>query len=514
MIDFISMRKFGDLLKQKDRDDYLIFILAVIFFASRILMLVVGFEFDMGFLNTAWQNVDTWLLRNDLFRSIWYLHSQPPFFNLFIGVVLKLFPVYFAGVFQVIFHLLGFVLALCLYFIVRNLSSNRLLSFVVSLFFVLSPSVILFENLFFYDFPVMVVLVVIAFFFQKFVQTNKTAYLFAFFSTAAFLVLTRRVFHLVWFLAVAGILLYFYRREWKRIVLVFLLPLILIVFWYGKNFYYFGNFDASSWSGMGFFKTAGYVLNKAEKQKLFDEGVVSAHIFYVGDPFQIPVSTSATPAFSEKILAVPVVGSYMKKDGGINYNHFAYIGLSRQVMGDFISILKHHPSAYMKGVIATGIIFFSPASNYFAASENNNTIYLNYQLVKKWDVFFDRIVYGQPLSWGGKILQNYLTRSLNIKETYAWRLLSPGLFLIVMHLISIFYGFKIIFQKNAILKYGSAVYLTVIFLVVNILYVSAVGILAEAGENQRHRFAVEPFVWVMFAFFIQNNLFKRLSNRF
>jgi len=111
-------------------------------------------------------------------------------------------------------------------------------------------------------------------------------------------------------------------------------------------------------------------------------------------------------------------------------------------------------------------------------------------------------------------LQNLLANFLNIKKTYAWRLLSPGLFLIVMHLISIFYGLRIIFQKNAFAVYGRAVYLMVVFLVLNIFYVSAVGILAEAGENQRHRFMVEPFVWVMFAFFIQNNFFKKLNNRF
>jgi hypothetical protein len=67
------------------------------------------------------------------------------------------------------------------------------------------------------------------------------------------------------------------------------------------------------------------------------------------------------------------------------------------------------------------------------------------------------------------------------------------------------------FQKNARSIYGNAVYLMVVFLVINILYVSAVGILAEAGENQRHRFMIEPLNWILFALFIQNIFLKKKS---
>jgi hypothetical protein len=162
-------------------------------------------------------------------------------------------------------------------------------------------------------------------------------------------------------------------------------------------------------------------------------------------------------------------------------------------------------------MLVTSIIFFSPASNYFAASENNDAIDLNYELIRGWDVFFNRTIYGQPLSFGGKPLENYLARLLNIKNTYAWRLLSPGILFVVIYLISFFYSVRILLSKNSIKNYGLSVYLTVLFLAVNIFYVSVVGILAEAGENQRHRFMVEPLTWILFAFFIQNALINRKS---
>jgi hypothetical protein len=505
------MKKMREVFKKFNQDSSLFVLLGLVFIASRFLMLLMGFKFDIRFLNIAWQTVDTWLLRTDLLRSIWYLHSQPPLFNLFIGTILKAFPVHSSVVFEMIYHFLGLVLTLSLYGIIKNISTNRWLAFIIALIFVISPAVLMFENFFFYDFPVMVILLIIALFFQKFVETNKTSYLLSFFFTAALLVLTRRVFHFIWFLVLTFVLLYFYRANWKRIFFASLVPLLLIVFWCGKNYYYFGKFDTSSWTGMGFFKTATYALGDTERKKMFDEGIVSKNIFYGSDPFQIPVVTSTVPGFSQKLLSIPVLGSYTKKEGGLNFNHPSYIILSRQLMEEFLSIMKRRPAVYLKGTLVTSIIFFSPASGYFAASENNNAVDLNYPLVKKLDILFNKIVYGQPLAWGGERLQDYLANLLHIKKTQAWRLLSPGIFLVAVYLISILYGLRIMFQKNASSIYGNAVYLMVVFLVINILYVSAVGILAEAGENQRHRFMIEPLNWILFALFIQNVFLKKKS---
>ena len=36
------------------------------------------------------QYLDPLLLKSDLLKSLFYLHSQPPIFNLFLGIVLKL----------------------------------------------------------------------------------------------------------------------------------------------------------------------------------------------------------------------------------------------------------------------------------------------------------------------------------------------------------------------------------------------------------------------------------------
>src|SRR4051812_7911601 len=64
--------------------------LVVVFGASRLIYFVVGIRFDAWALTNSWQLLPQDLLRHDLGRSLWYLHSQPPLFNAFVGVTLQM----------------------------------------------------------------------------------------------------------------------------------------------------------------------------------------------------------------------------------------------------------------------------------------------------------------------------------------------------------------------------------------------------------------------------------------
>ena len=53
---------------------------------------VGGRAFDTSWLESSWQLVDPELLRHQLFSSVWFEHTQPPLFDLFVGVVLRWSP--------------------------------------------------------------------------------------------------------------------------------------------------------------------------------------------------------------------------------------------------------------------------------------------------------------------------------------------------------------------------------------------------------------------------------------
>src|SRR6266568_2252813 len=57
---------------------------------SRALSAVAGRNFDVATLGNGMPILDRELLLNDLWRSLWYLHSQPPLFNLFVALILRI----------------------------------------------------------------------------------------------------------------------------------------------------------------------------------------------------------------------------------------------------------------------------------------------------------------------------------------------------------------------------------------------------------------------------------------
>ena len=68
-------------------------LIGILFFVSRVAYAkFLNVAFDATPLAYYVQYLDPRLLQEDLLRSLLNLHSQPPAFNLFLGLVLKAFP--------------------------------------------------------------------------------------------------------------------------------------------------------------------------------------------------------------------------------------------------------------------------------------------------------------------------------------------------------------------------------------------------------------------------------------
>src|SRR5580698_4457485 len=73
-------------------------VVLAVFLLSRIAYFAAGFRFNATPVAEFWQMIDPELMRTDLLRSIWYLHMQPPGYNLAVGVVVKFFPEHYGAV--------------------------------------------------------------------------------------------------------------------------------------------------------------------------------------------------------------------------------------------------------------------------------------------------------------------------------------------------------------------------------------------------------------------------------
>src|SRR3990172_8734079 len=142
-----------------------ILLLTLCFFLSRLYAYRAGVRFDVTPLFGFAQIIDPALLRYDLLRSLWHLHSQPPAFNLYVGTVLKLWshPLAFALSYQ----WLGLLMNFSLYVILRKLGVGVVLCFALTLLFMFSPSSVLYENWLFYNYPVTAFLVFALFFVHR-----------------------------------------------------------------------------------------------------------------------------------------------------------------------------------------------------------------------------------------------------------------------------------------------------------------------------------------------------------
>src|SRR5690348_16667122 len=79
---------------------------------SRALAWRAGVRFDASLLASAWHLVSFESLRQDLARSLFYLHVQPPFVNAILGVALKISGGRPERLLALLSHAYGVVLAL------------------------------------------------------------------------------------------------------------------------------------------------------------------------------------------------------------------------------------------------------------------------------------------------------------------------------------------------------------------------------------------------------------------
>jgi hypothetical protein len=123
---------------------------ALAFFASRLVYRACGVRFDSSTIAYFAQLLDPVFLRDRLAESLFYLHAQPPLYNLLTGVALKIAPDTPEKVLAPLFMACGLYTGLCAYVILLRLRVPVVGAFVVAAAIVVSPPFVLYENWYFY----------------------------------------------------------------------------------------------------------------------------------------------------------------------------------------------------------------------------------------------------------------------------------------------------------------------------------------------------------------------------
>jgi hypothetical protein len=438
-------------------------IIAGAFVCSRLLFYQQGIRFDASTITYAWQFLDPELLRRDLLSSVFHLHTQPPLFNLFLGVVIKSCGAHSGFCFAAIYSIMGLVICFSLFAISRRLGTPNGLSVALALLFMVSPPSILYENWLFYTYPLVMLLCLAVVALQRFLRLRSYASCLAFFAVLAAIVLLRSGFHLGWFLLISIILVACLKNCRRQVLICCLIPLCLCGSWYLKNLLLFGSFTSSSLLGMNLARMTIIRVWPAELASLAEQGYVSP-MALVGT-FRKVEDYKPYLSNVEK-THVPALDRELKSTGAENFNHLSYLQISRRLLEDSISIILLKPGEYAATVQESLGCFFKPANDYGILDRNRRQIH-------EIEHFYNRVACCQLGDEG------------------------IGLTILALFLVALVGGGWMVGKGLLAKSPDLEVSMPIAFMWITMLYVTVVFNCCEIYENQRFRFLIEPYVLVI-----------------
>jgi hypothetical protein len=474
----------------------------IAFILSRLLFFYVGIRFDASPLEGFWQFIDPDLLKHNLLQSVYYLHSQPPLFNLFLGSVLKLFPHHEALIFNLSYLLLGLILSVSIFSIMTRLGISGKLSTILTILFIISPACILYENWLFYTYPTTTFLCLSALLLHRFLSSTTIRDGVLFFGSLALVALTRSLFHILWFIWFGSILLFYQSYNWKKVVLAGCVPLLVLSLWYSKNLYHFGDFTASTWFGMNFSKITTFRIPNKERHLLVHQAKLSKlALIPPFRPIKVYKDIGCLPTIQK--TNIPVLDQEIKSTGYPNFNNIAYIDISRQYLKDALSALKLQPKAYLqRGLGASFSFYFFPPTCY-SFLENNR------RHIQSMEKLYNAAFYGKLLNQ-----TNYTVKELKkdgIIKYYTKKLLNRGVLTVLGLPVLIIYGLWLITKALSQKPIDLPFTLTLLFIYLNVVYVTIVGNCFEVTENNRFRFMIDPLFLIILGVFL-NRGFKSFKS--
>jgi hypothetical protein len=430
---------------------------------SRGAAYAAGVRFDTSTLGVFWQLIEPDLLRDRLLESLYYLHSQPPLFNLFLGAVLKVFPTGSTQAFQAVYSLLGLVEALAVFVLLAQLGAPRILAAAGGILVAVLPATILYENWLFYEFPVAVALLLAALALRRFVERGSVASGIAFFGLLAAVVYTRSVFQHVWLGATLLLVLVGAPHLRRRALLTAAIPFVAVALLYAKNVVEFGVFGTTSWSGMNLAQVVLASVSDEERARLVANGTLS-RVSLAGPFSELGAYRGAyePPAPT----GIPVLDRTHMANGDANRNNLAYVEISEQYMRDALTLIRQRPGAYAESVLDGLQLFLTPSSDFLFVEENR-------QRIRPYEHLFNGLVLGRTPYVRG----------------IAWGIL-------LAYVIALVFGGKA--SARAVRRRnGDPAAITIGFVWLTVSYVTLVLVLAQVIENQRIRYLVDPLTVVL-----------------
>ena len=310
----------------------------MLFVLSRLGYYLAGVRFDARPILHYYQFVDPELLKHRLIESMYYLHVQPPGWNIYTGIALKLFPRSYPVALHIAHLLMGLAICWLIYYLMRVLGVSSWIAFALATWFTVSPGVVLFENYLLYEYVVGFLLVAAAVSLWRYAALNSLPWLVLFFALLLALVLFRNMFNLIYVVAILAALIYLSKGRRQSIVLAGALPLLVVLGLYTKNLILFGSFSGSTWLGMNMDTITAHQLTSREARDFVNHRVISpVSLLDLGSPIQMYRPYIQMPA----LTGIPVLDECVTSNGATNFNCLAFLQVEHAYTLDGLALLRN-----------------------------------------------------------------------------------------------------------------------------------------------------------------------------
>lgn len=413
--------------------------------------------------------LDPDILKNHLLYGVYYMHGQPPLWNIFVGVLLKLDPyIRMEITYPFIYFILGLFISLGSYFLQKLLGAAERLAALGALCVMFFPTLVQSERWLYYAYPLAAMLLASTFLIYFFVKTGKLKYFFLFFLIQATMVLTRGFFHLLFWVVPLMTIATIYIAKAKlprpgKYWAIMVLFLALASFPYVKNYLMFGVFASSTTQGMNITGSIHYV-RRPEIQDLVNKKVVTplALVPRLLPPIEYYNYYGIKPSGNNLVLDTLLKPSYPQY---FNFNNRIYVRASKEYQSNSIKIILHYPLRYLMSVA------------------NETYIFLGFFQYREFDNF---------RNWGSVRVHNLRDKILFDITAYPLPLVMLCLYGIACYMLAKQWKKGKNFQGLALEQRAN--YALVLFLSFTIAYTYFFSVAIDAGEANILRIPIDPFL--------------------
>lgn len=435
-----------------------------------------GLTMYYPYWDTNWHAVPMNLLRDDLWRSLFYLHYQPPLYNLFGAVFINLSPDYFREWIWYINIGLCAVMIVMLYIIGMTIIPNRKIVIPLTVFFALNPTFIIHQASLIYTIHVTFGLTLSVFGVTRYQHTQKTRYLHVMILGAVLTTLTRSSFLVLLLIPILIDVVILAENRWKRVLLIGLLISLPAWGWFIKNLVLYG-IISSSGAGYNMLTIASADYSRHALQHLVREGVVDDIVLMPKVPPSIFIplgydKTSDIPLLSLNTLHninIPDIFSVMMKNG--------------------LALIRHDPIQYLFNVYRAYKIFS------IIPYDDSKPVQWHSDWMYQWDWRRAVVVYDDftDLFMHGRQIIEPITARLGIISVNSWLFFLIPVSLIGFWLVMI--GRNQLSPRRWItdIRANATFYLVAFYALYGLLIYTFL----EIGENDRFRGELEPFYFLI-----------------